>query len=179
MSQERMEATVDSTRPADVTYQRPDIDAVLSRASSATDKIRVVHGVNTQYFDNLEGKTVGKVKKSLREVFNIPGDAEATVDGKDVGDDFVLGPGMVLEFTKETGVKGVIHAYRDPRVMVRLNDAITCLERARDSDSDQDDVFFYDSIRRADEFIEQIMFELPGGNCSPDGVKGGSCGSST
>lgn len=105
MPQERMEVSGTTNRTSDV-YKRPDIEATLSRATSATSKIRVVHGANEQYFDTLEGKTVGQVKKSLREVFNIPGDAEALVNGKQVGDDFVLDAGMNLEFTKEAGVKG-------------------------------------------------------------------------
>jgi hypothetical protein len=83
-----------------------DIDATLARAAAVTQKVRVVHGANEQYFDNLEGKTVGSVKKSLREVFNIPGDAQALVANKEVGDDFILDGGMSLEFVKEAGVKG-------------------------------------------------------------------------
>ena len=86
-------------------YQAPNIDATLSRATNAMKKIRVVHGANQDYFD-LEGKTVGSVRKSLREVFNIPGDAEALISGKAVGDDFVLEGGQSLEFVKEAGVKG-------------------------------------------------------------------------
>jgi hypothetical protein len=68
-------------------------------------KVRVVHGANQDYFD-LEGKTVGTVRKNLREVFNIPGDAEALISGKAVGDDFILEGGQSLEFLKESGVKG-------------------------------------------------------------------------
>lgn len=88
-------------------YSPPDIDATLARASAATQKVRVVHGANEQYFDNLEGKTVGSIKKSLREVFNIPGDSQALVSNKEVGDDFILEGGMNLEFVKEAGIKGV------------------------------------------------------------------------
>jgi hypothetical protein len=94
----------DSTKAA--TYAAPDIDATLSRATNMMKKVRVVHGANEQYFDNLEGKTVGSVRKSLREVFNIPGDAEALIGGKNVGDDFILEGGQNLEFVKEAGVKG-------------------------------------------------------------------------
>jgi hypothetical protein len=83
----------------------PDIDASLSRASKVADKIRVVHGVNEGYYD-LEGKTVGQVRKSLREVHNIPGDAAAMIGQNSVGDDFVLEGGMSLEFIKEAGDKG-------------------------------------------------------------------------
>jgi len=103
MSQERMEKTGGSSNR---NFNAPDIGESLSAAQSVTQKVRVVHGVNEQYFDNLDGKTVGSVKKSLREVFNIPGDAEALIDGKAVQDDFILDGGMNLEFVKEAGVKG-------------------------------------------------------------------------
>lgn len=107
MTQERMDADKTTTgAPKATGYQAPDIGDSLSRASAATEKVRVVHGANEQYFDSLEGKTVGTVKKSLREVFNIPSDAEALISGKQVGDDFILEGGMNLEFVKEAGVKG-------------------------------------------------------------------------
>jgi hypothetical protein len=96
----------DAAKSVSNVYQAPDIDASLSRAASATQKVRVVHGANQQYFDNLQGKTVGMVRKSLREVFNIAGDAEARIGGKAVGDDFILEAGQNLEFVKEAGVKG-------------------------------------------------------------------------
>lgn len=106
MSQDRMNTPETQRVTSGSDYQAPDIDATLSRASSTLNKIRVVNGANEQYFDNLSGKTVGSVRKSLREVFNIPGDASALVGGKEVGDDFVLEGGMNLEFLKEAGVKG-------------------------------------------------------------------------
>lgn len=105
MAQDRMEATGNAPRRSSDTYDN-SLDATLARASAATQKVRVVHGANEQYFDNLEGKTVGSIRKSLREVFNIPGDATALVGGKEVQDDFVLDGGMSLEFFKEAGVKG-------------------------------------------------------------------------
>jgi hypothetical protein len=106
MSQERMNDPGSSKSVSGIDYQAPDIDATLSRANSSLSKIRVVNGANEQYFDNLQGKTVGSVRKSLREVFNIPGDASALIGGKEVGDDFILEGGMNLEFVKEAGVKG-------------------------------------------------------------------------
>lgn len=107
MPQERMDVSENENPTTGSTgYQAPDIEETLSRASSITNKVRVVHGANEQYFDSLEGKTVGSVKKSLREVFNIPSDADALVSGKQVGDDFILEGGMSLEFVKEAGVKG-------------------------------------------------------------------------
>lgn len=102
MPQERMDNSGSSNR----SFNAPDIGESLSAAKSVTQKVRVVHGVNEQYFDNLDGKTVGSVKKSLREVFNIPGDAESLIEGKAVQDDFILEGGMNLEFVKEAGIKG-------------------------------------------------------------------------
>jgi|TARA_Y100000034_G_scaffold132302_1_gene194952 hypothetical protein len=106
MPQERMDKPQESGSQSSSGYQAPDIEQTLSRANHAASKIRVVHGANEQYFDNLEGKTVGQVKKSLREVFNIPSDAEALIGSKQVGDEFVLEGGQSLEFVKEAGVKG-------------------------------------------------------------------------
>lgn len=110
MSQERMDAGSSQKAVSSTEYLAPDIESTLSRAKNTLSKVRVVNGANEQYFDNLEGKTVGSVRKSLREVFNIPGDAQALIAGKDVGDDFILEGGMSLEFQKEAGVKGDLPA---------------------------------------------------------------------
>ena len=107
MTQERMQPEQEKNTTVSNLPQAPDITSTLARVHKATDKVRVIHGSNEQYFDNLLGKTVGSVRKSLREVFNIPGDAHATVDGKQVNDDFVLAAGQNLEFSKELGDKGV------------------------------------------------------------------------
>ena len=116
MSQDRLSNTGSEPQKASSIYQAPDIDATLSRATGVMKKVRVVHGANEQYFDNLEGKTVGMIRKGLREVFNIPGDAEALVAGKKVGDDFVLEGGQNLEFVKEAGVKGKIKVDHHARI---------------------------------------------------------------
>jgi len=84
----------------------PNVSEIINKTSRVLDKVRVVHGANHSYFDNLIGKTVGSVRKSLRNSFNIPGDAIATVDGKQVGDDHILATSQTLEFSKEAGVKG-------------------------------------------------------------------------
>lgn len=105
MSQERISNKEDAAK-SNTGYSAPNIDSSLSLATRAMNKVRVVHGANEQYFDNLGGKTVGSIRKSLREAFNIPSDAEALIAGKSVGDDFVLEGGQNLEFVKEAGVKG-------------------------------------------------------------------------
>lgn len=106
MGQERINSSDNIPRKPSDTYRTQDIDETLARSNRSLNKVRVVHGANEQYFDSLEGKTVGQVRKSLRDAFNIPGDADALIQGKEVGDDFVLEGGMSLEFTKEAGVKG-------------------------------------------------------------------------
>ena len=106
MAQERMESNREEQNPSQDISQGIDIESTLARASSVTEKVRVVHGVNEDYY-SLENKTVGYARKSLREIQNIPGDAQAYVGGKEVNDDFVLEGGMSVEFTKTAGVKGL------------------------------------------------------------------------
>lgn len=105
MTQEQMRDDV-SPQMTSETSQVKEMSEVISKISASMAKVRVVHGANEQYFDNLEGKTVGIVRKRLREVFNIPGDADALISGKSVGDDFVLQGGQSLEFVKPSGTKG-------------------------------------------------------------------------
>jgi hypothetical protein len=96
----------ESSTPKDTSaYQAPNVQNTLARASQATSKVFVAHGSAAQYFD-LQGKTVGYARKKLREVMNIPGDAQALIGGKSVDDDFVLESTHALEFVKEAGVKG-------------------------------------------------------------------------
>ena len=67
---------------------------------------RVVYGVNELELD-IDGKPVSEVWKALEQVFNIPRDALATVNGARVGDDHVVRAGDELEFAKAAGVKGL------------------------------------------------------------------------
>ena len=110
MSQERMEITGVKPLTTPNFAQAPDIDTTLSDATKAVSKNRVLHGANERYYD-LSGKTIGAVKKTLRDDLNIPSDAEGYVLANGVatkvGDDFVIQPGMSLEFSKEAGEKGV------------------------------------------------------------------------
>lgn len=87
------------------TLPTTDVSDVISKNARVLDKVRVIHGANHEYFD-IAGKTVGAVRKSLRNTFNIPGDAVAKIQGKEVGDDYVIASGQNLEFTKDAGQKG-------------------------------------------------------------------------
>ena len=108
MSQERMNDPTSRAVTGGIGSipQAPSVSDVLARTSRSLDKVRVIHGANERYFDHLSGKTVGSVRKSLRDAFNIPGDASALIDGKQVSDDFILQSGHNLEFVKQAGVKG-------------------------------------------------------------------------
>lgn len=102
-------------------YQAPNIDATLSNVAKTFEKNRITHGVHEGYHD-LSGKTVGYARKSLREVFNIPGDAEVFITGtsesgkkflaESVGDDFVIEEGLSVEFLKTSGTKGVFSSLK-------------------------------------------------------------------
>lgn len=105
MSQEQMPAGSRAVLPV-TQSTTPNVSAILAKANKVLNKVRVVHGSNEQYFE-LSGKQVGSVRKSLREVFNIPNDALAYVNGEEVKDDFVLESGSSLEFSKTAGVKGI------------------------------------------------------------------------
>lgn len=80
-------------------------------------KIRVVHGINERYFDNIAGKTVGQVAKALREIFNIPEEADALIGGEKVSDDRILQEGESLEFLRPWGVKGGQELYTEDEIL--------------------------------------------------------------
>jgi hypothetical protein len=67
---------------------------------------KVIYGVNELDLD-LAGKSVRGIWKALEQVFNIPRDAEVTVNGARVDDEYVVRPGDEIEFQKAAGVKGI------------------------------------------------------------------------
>lgn len=67
--------------------------------------VKVVHGANDGEFE-VAGETVGRVRASLAHAHNIPDDAIALVNGRRVTEDFRLADNSVLEFVRESGVKG-------------------------------------------------------------------------
>jgi len=103
-------------RPAEEqaqTPQQPQGDAQQAgdqgdKASESAGAVQVIHGANNQTFENLANSTVGDVRDTLAEVFNIPNDAQALVNGENVGNNYRLKANDTLEFIKQAGVKGVI-----------------------------------------------------------------------
>ena len=77
-----------------------------NKSDSAQGAVQVIHGANNQTFDNLAGSSVGDVRDTLAEVFNIPGDAQSLVNGENVGNNYRLKANDTLEFIKQAGVKG-------------------------------------------------------------------------
>ena len=67
---------------------------------------KVIYGVNELDLD-LAGKSVRGIWKVLEQVFNIPRDAQVTVNGARVDDEYVVRPGDEIEFQKAAGVKGI------------------------------------------------------------------------
>ena len=67
---------------------------------------KVIYGVNELDLD-LAGKSVRGIWKALEQVFNIPRDAQVTVNGARVDDEYVVRPGDEIEFQKQAGVKGL------------------------------------------------------------------------
>lgn len=72
--------------------------------------VRVVHGANVDSFP-IEGMTVGQAARSLRDVFNIPADADAFVNRNEVERNHVLESDDDLEFIIVKGQKGGIQEY--------------------------------------------------------------------
>ena len=67
---------------------------------------KVIYGVNELDLD-LAGNSVRGIWKVLEQVFNIPRDAQVTVNGARVDDEYVVRPGDEIEFQKAAGVKGI------------------------------------------------------------------------
>ena len=67
---------------------------------------KVIYGVNELDLD-LAGKSVRGIWKVLEQVFNIRRDAQVTVNGARVDDEYVVRPGDEIEFQKAAGVKGI------------------------------------------------------------------------
>ena len=85
--------------------QIPSAAEALAKAE-AVGQVKVVHGSADAIFDNLVGVKVDTVKASLIHAFNIPGEAQAFVNGETVNGDYTLQANDTLEFVKQAGVKG-------------------------------------------------------------------------
>lgn len=65
----------------------------------------ILNGVN-EIKASLSGKTVTEVRGMLAQALNIDPNAQPTVGGETVQEDYILREGDVLEFVKASGKKG-------------------------------------------------------------------------
>src|SRR5262245_26279311 len=63
-------------------------------------RCRITHCANDFEFENIVGKTIASVRKSLATIFSIPDDAEAYVGGVVVGPAYKLRPGDWVNFSR-------------------------------------------------------------------------------
>ena len=118
--------------PAAQDYKTPDVSSILARPVAAQGKVRVVNGANQDYYNNLVGKKVSQVRKSLKNVYNISDQAQAYVNGDAVTEDFILADGQQLEFMKAAGTKGldvtqlidVLSIHQNIPLRIRVSDSL-------------------------------------------------------
>lgn len=72
--------------------------------------VRVVHGANEGYFP-VDEMTVSQMARQLRDVFNIPPDSGAFVNGIEVDGNSIVGDGDTVEFINSDGHKGGIQDF--------------------------------------------------------------------
>ncbi len=69
--------------------------------------VKITCGANTQELDGVAGKTLGEVKGQVSDVLNVPSPVQAIIGGANVGDDYQLKEGDVIELVKPAGDKGL------------------------------------------------------------------------
>ena len=77
----------------------------METTAAEAQATRVVYGVNDLELD-LAGRRIAAVYPVLEQVLNIPREAQVTVNGGPVDDEYVVRPGDEIEFLKNAGVKG-------------------------------------------------------------------------
>jgi hypothetical protein len=68
---------------------------------------RITHGPNDAYFEDIVGKSVASIRRSLATVFSIPTEADAFVGGSVVGPEYRLRAGDSVEFLVRRGLKSL------------------------------------------------------------------------
>jgi len=78
-------------------------------------EVKVIHGICDGSF-NVAGSTVGAVRLSLIDAFNISTDAIAFVDGNQVEMSYRLQGGSCLEFCRQAGIKGRLGMFTEAEI---------------------------------------------------------------
>nr|PZN48439.1 MAG: hypothetical protein DIU61_18750 [Bacteroidota bacterium] len=71
----------------------------------APGNIEVIHGAYNMSLP-LAGSKISEIRAEAAEELNIPADAEPSVDGQPVGEDYVVQEGQRITFVKHAGEKG-------------------------------------------------------------------------
>jgi len=64
--------------------------------------IKVTYGANQHEVEG--GKNIATIRTESADILNLPEDAQAMVNGEEVGEDFI--PETEVEFIKKAGTKG-------------------------------------------------------------------------
>ena len=97
------------------------------RQADADPACRITHGPHDSYFENIAGKPVASVRRSLATVFSIPAEAEAFIGGTVVEGEYRLRAGDSLEFLVRRGRKGAL----EPEELVLIEkEGLTMTEAA-------------------------------------------------
>jgi hypothetical protein len=70
-------------------------------------QVRIIAGADVQDLE-LAGRTVAEARMVATALFGVGDGAVALIDGREAGEEQLLGPGEVLEFVKHAGVKGAL-----------------------------------------------------------------------
>jgi hypothetical protein len=74
-----------------------------------SEQVRVIHGPNDASFDRLAGKSIGSVRRAIKQVFSLPEHAQALLNGSPAHGDCLLHPGDIVEFVPTGwGMKGAL-----------------------------------------------------------------------
>ena len=70
--------------------------------------LTIKYGVNTITIASADGKSVADLRSEVESILNVPGDAQARVNGAQVSEDYLPSDSQTIEFVKAAGEKGAV-----------------------------------------------------------------------
>ncbi len=131
-------------------------DFSVAPGAAARASVQVIHGIYAHTMP-LAGMTIRQVRAELEERMNIDPEAMAIVDGREVGEDAVLGENQCLNFVKHAGEKGAAD-----RLTIESGKALLTTEEGQSIERPEADLI--DMLR------EEILPPV-NGEALPDGLK--------
>lgn len=139
-----------------------------SKGKTMNEQVRVIHRGNDAVFDTLAGKSVGSLRRSIKDVFSLPEHAEAFVNGSPVGDDCLIQPGDVVEFVPTGwGTKGALDPDELERFVRRIDRRVEKLTeegmfrlRLNDTEKEIFKTLFRDKALPGDVLAKRIQREF-------------------